>query len=511
MATATRTMIARAGTQGAQEGGVSKHQAISLLTRSPHGDLAQYVPVGRQVAIEDPEFLAHLIAWNQVKGSVRDSKVALPVIQLSASNGHEEITENALAHLALLDPRNLLRAVEFGWVLKTPGSGKGIARVVERYLRERESRWPWWERTALQHRASMKSLYARFHVRPNAMADLILFKEEYPQGTVFAVVRELRTMPATEAASAIMEHKIPFLIAQGALGEKAKEPDLVLALIERMTPAELVTNSAALERLGVKTVPELRAAYEAAITRAADSKKAPAGGAGLKASRAAAAQKDHKMAEKLAGLQERQIESAKAAGEGIDGDWLVLGDKSASMEGAIEVARHVAGTLAKMVRGQVHLVFFDSSPRYMEVSGKSYDEICAMTNAVRASGQTSIGVGLQYAMEMGLSVQGIAIVSDAEENTPPMFANVYQRWAESVGSEPPVYLYRMGGDSGAFYDLARTMSQAGLEMQEFDLRGGVDYYSLPNVIRTMRVSRYSLTDEIMGTPLRTVDDVFKVL
>lgn len=480
------------------ETGMTKQKAISLLTRSPHGELGQYLEVGRPFAKQEPEFFAHLIAWNEKKGSVRDAKVALPVIALGNSDG---FGENALAHLALLDPRNLVRAARWAREAKAPGAGRAIRRLVERYLREREARWPWWERTALQHRKSMKELYALFHVKPEARADLILFKGQPPRGSAFEAVAQLPKMPAEAAAAAVLDHRIPWLVAQGALGARAKEPALLLALIERMSPAELITNSATLERWGVQATPETRAAYESALARAAEDKKAPA----LKATRAAGAQKDSKVKAKLEGLQERQIQRAA----GIEGDWLVLGDKSSSMTGAIEVARHVAGTLAKMVKGQVHLVFFDTMPRHLDVTGKTYEEILALTGAVHASGMTSIGVGLAYAAEKGLPFQGVAVVTDGGENTPPAFAQAYNRHREATGMEPPVYVYLMGAN-GVNRDWVPALHRAGIDAQEFDLSAGVDFYSLPNLVETMRVSRYSLVDEIMETPLLTLDEAFKV-
>ena len=45
-------------------------------------------------------------------------------------------------------------------------------------------------------------------------------------------------------------------------------------------------------------------------------------------------------------------------------------------------------------------------------------------------------------------------------------------------------------------------------MTEFDLTSGIDEYSLPNLIKTMRTSKYSLVDEILNTPLHTFNDVF---
>lgn len=481
------------------EGGLTKQKIISELTRSPHGALKEYLPIVTVAAKEDAEFLAHLIAWNEKKGAVRDAKVALPICNLHAAPlAH---TENALAHLALLDPRNFVRALRFGMDVKLPGSGKALRRLVERYLRAREANLGWWLRGVMQHRASFKTLYALYHVKPSPLCDRILFKGYRPAGSALEAVALLnqKDMSATGAAALVIQHRIPFLSAVAALGgEKAKSEDFVLALITQMSPTELVTNSKLLEKLGVRDRPVLRAAYDEALARAASSKKAPT----LKTSKAAAAVTDEKLKAKLVGAQEKQI-----AAQAVEGNWLVLGDKSGSMQYAIEASRLVAATLAKFVKGEVHLVFFDTEPRHVDVTGKTYDQIVAQTAHVLAGGGTSIGCGVRYAMEKGWQVDGIAVVSDGAENTPPMFAQQYRALCERQGNEPPVYLYLLSGESNV---LTRSLANANVDAQTFDLRGGsVDMYSLPNLVTTMRASRYSLVDEIMETRLLTLDEVFR--
>jgi hypothetical protein len=511
------------------EQGITKNQIIQELAKSPHGNLKEYVPTAQRAAQEDCEFLAHLIAWNERNGQIRDSKVALPVISLSVPTFETELVENSLAHLAKLDPRNLVRAVRFALSLRSASELQHIQvygaspwsvsstsipalqyrrghyrRLVERYLREREDNMGWFNRTALQHRDSLKALYSLFHVKPSEPANVILNKRhldktpaEYRPGSVFEAVANLKNMSPLEAAGAILEFKIPFLIASGALQSKMKDESLVLALINQMSPSELVNNTAMLERLGIKEKPALRAAFEAALAKAATSKKNT-----LKATKAAEAVTDEKLKAKLQNLQEQQI---KAAG-GIDGNWLVLGDKSGSMSASIEAARHVAATLAKFVKGKVHLVFFDTMPRYLDVTGKTYDEILKLTRLVQASGGTSIGCGVQYAIDNNFEVDGIAIVSDGEENRSPMFAGVYQTLARSLGKEPPVYYYKVGGSG--WVEFTSLLKATGIDYQQFDLGPTVDYYSLPAIVQTMRTNRYSLVDEIMQVPLLTLDEVF---
>lgn len=483
------------------ETGLTKNQVITMLAKSPHGKLEEYGPVGRQAVVSDPEFFSKLIAWNQVNGQIRDSKVALPVIALSHPALDSEFVSNASAHIALLDPRNMVRAVRFA--KETKIRSQAMRRIAKTYLRAKESNYAKWERLAVQHRRSMKELYALNHIKPGTMADAILFKGERPKGSVFESIADLKNMSNSEAAGTIMERRIPFLIAMGALGPKAKEPDLVMALMDRMSPTELVTNSKMLERLGIKTDPMLRASYEKALTKASTSKKAT-----LKTTQAAMAMGDEGLSNKLKDLQEKQI---KAIG-GIDGNWLVLGDKSPSMEACIDAARHLAATLAKMVTGKVHLVFFDSVPLYVDVTGLTYDQVLKATKHVKVGGGTSIGCGLDRILTSGIEVDGIAIVSDAQENSAPMFAERYQRYVKQFDKEPSVYLYRFqpGMRGIGDVDLAQSMNRIGVSVNEFDMRGGFDFYSLPNIAMTMRANRFSLVDEIMAQPLLSFEEMFDV-
>lgn len=293
-----------------------------------------------------------------------------------------------------------------------------------------------------------------------------------------------------------MRYRIPFLIAMGALGEKAKEPDLVQALIQAMSPSELTTNVKMLEKLGLKTNPALRGAFDAAMTKAATSKKNT-----LKTTQAVEAVEDEGLKEKLRGLQKKQIDAAG----GPEGNWLVLADKSGSMAHAIEAARHVSASLSQFVKGKVYLVFFDVNPMTVDVTGLSLDQIKMATRHITANGGTSIGVGLNRMLQEKIELDGIAIVSDGGENTAPLFADTYKKYSTFVGKEVPVYFYDVHGYSG----WKEKISNAGIEMQTFDIHGTTDYYSLPNMVQTMRSNRYSLVDEIMATPLLSLDDVLK--
>jgi hypothetical protein len=540
--------------------GLDKKTIIAELAKSPHGKLTEFLSVGRRAAQEDPDFFAHLVAWNHVKGEVRDAKVALPIIQLAeqydgqarglahlaAVQGKElafPYIDNALAHLADLNPRSLMKALlpsfEYtevadkkdpkkkrrvytldaqGQKIPVPAfatsaraSTRLLRRFVTRYLRDLEVDRRNFERVALQHSRVLLDLYAHFHVSRPGWVGTILFHGEKGKikelpGGVFAEVRGLKNLGPDEAAHVITSRKIPFIVARGALGKKAQDPAYVLALIKRMSPTELVSNMKWLESVGVKTVPELRAGLEEALGKAATSKRAPA--ATLKTTRAVQALVEDepddatpsKLVAKLNALQEKQLDKLG----GIDGDWLVLADKSGSMTHAIDTARQITAIMTRMITGRVHLMFFDDDPYYVEVTGKTLEEITAVTSRVVAGGGTNMYCGIQAAHDRGMYVDGIVFIGDGA-NHGPAVVPAYRRYCQKMDIEPTLYFYELDGEPDNF---SRECKSAGVDLVTFPLRGKkLDYHSLPNLVRTMRVGRYQLIDEVMAMPLRTLDEV----
>lgn len=489
----------------------TKAEIISTLTRSPHGKLTDYLPQAAPAAAQDADFFAHLIAWNRRKGQIRDAKVALPVIALAAKPKHPAHVENALAHLAALGPREFARAVSFARDIKAPS--RLMRRLVARYLANIERQPLHWQRVAVQHRHTLKGLYATHHLTMTPSTRAILF--ERADSGVFGVIKALKTMTATHAAAAIMDHKIPFLVARGAMGKRMQEPDVLLALLQRMTPTEIVTNAKTLQKLGVSSVPALRAAMEAALAKVGAS---GGRGATLKTATAADALEDDDpvLTAKLNAAQERQLDRMQT----IDGHWLVLADKSGSMETAIEAGMQVAALLTRLVKGAVHLVFFDTTPRYVHATGKTLEELKALTAGMAAQGGTSIGCGLRALIDRKIHVDGIAIVSDGAENGSPSFGQEYAAYKKLAGNEPTVYWYKLAGSAHMLKDpsyqwhfnqerenFLMATNRAGADLQIIDLEGGVGAYSLPNVVQTMRVGRYSLVDEMFNTPLLSLDAV----
>lgn len=475
---------------------LSKREVIGVLTKSPHGKLEEYLAPSSAAAKDDPNFFGHLCAWNQMKGTVRDAKVALPLIgwsHFAATEEFEALRENSRACLASLSLRDLLRAWRFSRSARI--GTKMLDSVVRDRLRALEAKTHVWERAAMQHRKSLKELYALTHTAPSSLAQAALFDNDYlvRKLPALAAVSRLSKVSATEAAGLVAKFKIPFLVAVGAAGANSKDEHFVLALIDSMSPTELVTNSKKLEKLGLNTTPSLRAAYDQALDRAKDSKKQV-----LKSGVAASKVVNTRTKEKLEKLQETQIGASQ-----LKGNWLILADKSGSMSSAIELAKELAGVLAAYAE-KVNLTFFDTSAQSFDVSGKSLSEIKKQVGPIRAGGGTSIGVGLHRALTLGEQYDGIIIVSDFEENCSPYFKNVFLQYQEKI-SDPSVYCMDVNMLPGS--PVHTTWGRGKECVQEWIGVLGVDYHSLPNLVLTMRANRYTLVDEILATPLLTMKEV----
>ena len=55
---------------------VTQNEILSQLNQIGHGNLSIYNEIGLKAVKYEPELFAHLIAWNEKKGEVRDQKVA---------------------------------------------------------------------------------------------------------------------------------------------------------------------------------------------------------------------------------------------------------------------------------------------------------------------------------------------------------------------------------------------------------------------------------------------------
>lgn len=513
-------------TQNSQELAVHRQDIIGKLNLSLHGDLVAYNAVIGAACRQDPEFLAHLIAFDFTNGQIKDTKIALPVITLACREFPDELVENSLAHIAMQSPREILKALQFSIKSGTPARRQRLLeRTIHGWLSHREKEPGKWQRMAARHRRSLKTLYSLTHAKAPQWASTILFGRYkdgdtwvdamYAPGSIFADIKNLATMAPAQVAATIQKWHLSPLVVSGAMaGAKAAQSDsaVVQATMDQMSDTEVVTRAASLERKGLSRDASLKDTFRKKVAKATGSKKAT-----LKTSVAADEVEDEGLKTMLRELQERQIQAQKDAGRGIDGNWLVICDRSQSQEVAIELGSHIAAAIAKFVTGKVWLVFCNNDVTPIEVTGKSLEEIKSLTRFVIANGATSYGIGLAWAIDKKLDLDGVAIVGDGGENTAPLFVNAHGVYKNKFDKDLPVYLYQTycppqyamssGGNPRNFGAL---MEQSHTPFTAYDLTSGkVDYYSLPSLVQTMSASRFGVVEKIMACPLVTLEMVFR--
>ncbi len=497
---------------------------LGTLLKVKHRKLEEYTFDVLPAALKDPELFAHVIAWNEANGKVRDSKVAFPVFALRTSAmADQELTENAMAHLAKLGPRELVRAYKFNSELSgmklEPGTIRNGRRgllqdVIQAYLRTREADKNWWTAAVVRNRAAMKTLYAVSHLKPSARAQRVLFDRIYASDLVFDGIKKLRHMTPLEAGGFILRNKIPFTVALGA-GVKLDNESVLLAIVQSMTGAELITATKQLNGLKAFKLGSVQEAYKEAVGKVAKDKRVSVG----KVSRAIGAAGEwirpdsYKINEPVEQLVKLKEKAAIAAGP-IKGDWLILADRSQSMGIAVKQAVKISALLAHRVEGKVHLVFFNDVPQAFDVTGKTLDQIENDTRHVTDSGTTSIGCGLRYLSDKKIGVDGIVLVSDGGENRPPWFHEEYKK----LDPAPPLIYLKLFSDLDRHYKVAPGtvsdqfglhLQQHGITYQAWNLGAGVDDYALENIVAVIKPGTYGMLDTIMETPLVLLKDVFK--
>ena len=482
-----------------------KNKLVQQLFKTPHGKLDDYVDLF-SIASGDKDLFAHYIAWNNLNSKITDSKCALPVIALrTLSRNDQEYGENAIASLMLLNPRELCKAYQFSKRLSECGttiSGgwrRRLQEAMQKYLSIRESSVGWWDKAVVRNRKAMLALYAVSHYKPSERSQKILFEKQYPKNSVFQVIKDLKNMTPLESCGQILKYNLPMSVVIGS-GVKIKDNrDVLLAMVSNMTGNELLNSSVMLKNLGAFNFPEVLSAYDNSIEKAKTDKRVNI----FKASKAIE-KVDNKIAKKLVSIQNEKEKEIK----NIDANVLILGDCSGSMENAIEVTKKIASVISNKVSGNKYLVFFSNSPRLFDITDKTSQQIYDLTKNIRAHGMTSIGCGLEYITDKKLDVDVIIIVSDGGDNTEPLFNKAYKNYCNKMNIEPLVYFFNVKGNSTD--SLSIYCKKSGIIIEKYEIDKTFDYYSLPNILSTIKKNRYDLLNQILSTPLLKLSDCFNM-
>jgi hypothetical protein len=519
-------------------------EMFNALLKTPHRKLEEVWPLHADLIGKDPLFYVRLAAWYFDKGEVRDHKeVFIVALCLSDFEGHRAV---GLALLRRLPPYQVARVVDFihgrtetrrrvstrtvtevkietkpaqnKHKCAKAGSGKKVRRLVThkesdvtravvgtyglgrnlpgslrtevtRYLREREADPDWFDSTALIARRALKRLYTLLHVKPGERAQQILFDEKPPADSrVGALNRLAKAATPEEQATALAESKVPFRIAVAVLPKLT--PKLLEALIDRMTPQDVINNLSLLQKHGALTDPDLKALVDLKLEEAKTDKRVST----FKADRAAAA------VDVSADVRRKleEVTDARIVARGrLRRPTALLVDKSGSMEVAIEIGKRIAAMLATACEKELYVYAFDKMAYPVQAASHDWASWVKAFAGIRAGGETSCGVALELMRRRKHVVEQIILVTDEEEYAPPFFVESLLKYRQAFGVDPAVCFVRVPDSSTRLEDQCK---RAGIVAATFDFKG--DYYSLPNLIALLEPpSEMDLLLEIMDYPL----------
>jgi nucleotide-binding universal stress UspA family protein len=366
---------------------------------------------------------------------------------------------------------------------------RSLRSEITRYLREREANERAFDRAVLTARSAMKRLYAGLHIKPSERANAILFENRPPEGSQPYILKQIAAADsAAEQARLIAHYRVPYRTAATVIRQMS--PMVVAALVEVMSPQELINNIGSLKRRGAFDNPDLKKLINEKLKTAGKAKRVSAYKAKVAAEAVGA---DAELAASLDEVTETQVRTTGR----ITRPTALLIDKSGSMTQAIEVGKQLGALMAGISDTDLYAYAFDTVAYPVRPRGPGLADWEKALSGINAGGSTSCGVALTRMTRKNQRVEQLIMITDEEENTAPVFQEAYQEYSEKLEVRPAVIFVKIGNASDR---LERVCAELGVAPNTVEFRG--DYYALPNIIPFLTYpSLTELVTEILDYPL----------
>ena len=267
-------------------------------------------------------------------------------------------------------------------------------------------------------------------------------------------------------------------------------PTVLLALINSMTPQEVMNSLKSLKEKGAFDNSDLKTLIEEKLDKAKTSKSV----SGLKAQEAIkVANLSDDVVKKLEDVADKQMRSKGT----IKRPTALLIDKSGSMQVAIELGKRIGAMIAGVCESNLYTYAFDTLAYLIDSSGKDLSSWERALKGINAGGGTSCGVALEWMIRRKEYVEQIILVTDEGENSTPAFAETLIKYRDQMKSDANVCIVRVPGSSSI---VETNLKRKNLDVDVWQFSG--DYYSLPNLITFLnKPSKLDLLMEIMTTEL----------
>lgn len=497
---------------------------LNSFMSCPHRDTEKILEIHERLRQQDPVFYSHLACWYRKSAGevLRDHNELFT--SLLVTDPYVDNREVGLALFREHAPWMKNRVITFikGKIAKIrEKTGKTIQKgkksipevrilekkvglnkslptslktEVENYLNWLESHPDKFDAVAMKNFKDLKSLYfarGQHGFSHGSRAQAILFKKEYPADSKLTVFKQISSAKTSEeAARLIVESKIPYTVAVGLVDKIT--PSVLVALINAMSPQEIINNIASLKDRGAFDNADTKKLIESKLDQAKNSKR---GVSALKSKTATGTGRiqDEAIEKKLDDIADTQIKR----GGTIKVPTAVFVDRSGSMEAAIEIGKRVSAMISGITESDLYVVAFDDVPMEIRSEGKTLSDWERAFKPVRAGGQTSMGCALQYLLSKKQLVEQVVVVTDEGENAHPLFSSVYAQYVKTMGVSPHVVIIRIGSGS----TFSGNLKGAGISFDVYTPTGA-DYYGLPGLVALLsRKSKLDLIMEIMDYPL----------
>jgi arsenate reductase-like glutaredoxin family protein len=507
---------------------------LNAFMTCPHRDTDKIAEVHKELREKDPLFYSHLASWYKKHGELRDHLELFSAFL--STDPYQPNREVGLALFREQPPFMKTRILGYikGKTVKVRektgkkieidgGKGKKKKKIdevkvtekkvglglrlptafkteVRNYLAWLEQDKERFDTVAIRNRNDLKSLYAShgLQIKAGPRAKAILFDKKYPEDSklnVFKKVSDAKT--PEEAAKLIVENKIPYTTAV-SLVEKIT-PSVLVALINAMSPQELINNIASLQERGALDNPDLKKMIDTKLEKAKTAKNVST----LKSKTAKSTGRvtDEEVAKKLDDIADVRVKKTGA----IKATTALFVDQSGSMDEAIEIGKRCAALVSGATIADLYVVCFNTAATPLTCSEKTLTGWEKVFKPIHANGGTSIGCALDYMLRRKHAVEQIVVITDEHENTAPFFTEVFKKYVEEMKVTPHIVIINVRANATSFHDqiLHDSLDKARIAYDMYKPENS-DYYGLPGLTTLLsRKSKLDLVYEIMDEPLLT--------
>jgi hypothetical protein len=473
----------------------ARQQLLDSFLTASHGDLAGLTSQHSRALDKDAALYLPLSRWYEKYGTLRDHHELFPAHLLSSPE--EDFRHHGQVLVQKLRPYQLARVVRYSKE-QLHKSTRSLRSAVQFYLRRREADELWFDECVLRDRRSMRYLYSTLHLPPGERAQKVLFEEDPPADSRLLVVRQLQRLQHDPAAQAelIRRHRIQFTTALGASGPL--RPVLLEALVEVMTPQQLMNHLGFLQKRGALGKSKIRSLVKEKLeagkveSRVHDSK-------GLRL--IGSLSDDPELLQQVIEMSQHRLRQRGR----LTRPTLMLVDKSGSMEECIGLGKMLGCLCSTIAEAPLWVEAFDGASFTITAKGSQYLDWEQAFRHIRADGCTSLGAPLRKMARC--EYEQIVLISDGEENTDPYFIPQLQAYERARGRRVEVFWIKVGGGA---HEFEQQLTRAKVICKIFPFRG--DYYNLPNLVAMLcqeqaTTDSSGLLDQILATPIYQLDDL----